>query len=278
MFSASLGGLFPAPAREDIQQALSIRDDHLRPIILDIGTGSGAWCIDMAKAFPDVDVVGMDLVPVKASSAPPSNCRFDVGNADTDLVKMYAAESFDLIHVRSMLHGVKDLHSFFQNVWSLLRPGGLFLAMDGRPTTWDEERREISYEEEGQPGFSWFRRMIYHMVETIITRNPTADVLDRITESLQGMGDDIWEKVDRFDLYLPVGNFDSQITSPGERLGGKLFTENMSRVPDSIRPMLLSGGLTPEEVDRLTSELRAELKEPKIKQFFLFIYTWAIKK
>ncbi|KAG9048348.1 hypothetical protein FS837_000220 [Tulasnella sp. UAMH 9824] len=191
---------------------------------------------------------------------------------------MYAAESFDFIHVRSMLHGVKDLPSFFRNVWRLLRPGGLFLAMDGRLTTWDEERREILYKEEGRPEFSWFRKMIYHMIETIKARNPTAEVLDRITESLQGMGDDIWEKVERFDLYLPVGNFDSPIMSPGERLGGKLFTENMSRLPESIRPMLLSSGLTPEEVDRLTLELRAELKEPRIKQFSLFIYTWATKK
>lgn len=278
MFSASLGGLFPAPARDVIQQVLRIRDDHSKPTILDIGAGSGAWCIDMAKAFPDADVVGMDLVPVKASSAPPSNCRFDVGNADTDLVKTYAAESFDLIHVRSMLHGVKDLYSFFQNVWMLLRPGGVFLAMDGRLTTWDEERQEILYKEEGQPGFSWFRKMIYHMLETIKARNPTADVLDRITESLRDMGDDIWETVDRFDLYLPVGNFDSPIMSPGERVGGKFFTENMSRLPDSIRPMLLSSGLTPEEVDRLTSELRKELKEPQIKQFSLFMSTWAIKK
>ncbi|KIO15910.1 hypothetical protein M407DRAFT_34471 [Tulasnella calospora MUT 4182] len=68
IFSAGLDGLFPAPAREDIQQALRARNDYPKPAILDIGTGSGAWCIDMAKAFPDTDVVGMDLVPVKADS------------------------------------------------------------------------------------------------------------------------------------------------------------------------------------------------------------------
>ncbi|KIO32929.1 hypothetical protein M407DRAFT_90682 [Tulasnella calospora MUT 4182] len=297
MFSASLGGLFPAPAREDIQQALMICNDGPIPAVLDIGTGSGAWCIDMAKAFPNSHVVGMDLVPVKASSVPPSNCHFEVGNADTDLAKMYAPESFNLIHVRSVVQGVKDLHSLFQNVWRMLRPGGVFLAMDGRLTTWDEERQEILYKEEGQPGFSWFRKMIYHMLEVtkvstpncflvpvapfnirIQARNPSADLMHRITECLRGMGDDVWEKVDRFNLYLPVGNFDSPIMSPGERLGGKLFTENMSRLPDSIRPMLLSGDLTPEEIDRLTSGLREELKEPRIKQFSLFIYTWSVKK
>ncbi|KAG8927375.1 hypothetical protein FRC01_007571 [Tulasnella sp. 417] len=267
MFTASLGGPFPAPAREDIQHALRTLDDHPRPTILDIGTGSGAWCVDMARAFPNADVVGMDLVPVKASSVPPPNCRFEVGNANTDLAEMYTAESFDLVHVRSVLQGIKDFHSFFRNVWRMLRPGGILLVMDLRLSTWDEERRELEYKEQGQPGFNWFRKMLYHLLEAAKARNPSIHLSHRITECLQEMGDDIWEKVDRFDLYLPVGNFDSPTMSPNQRVGGKLFTENMSRYPDSVRPMLLNSGLTPEEMDRLTSELRAELREPKVEQF-----------
>ncbi|KAG8932997.1 hypothetical protein FRC01_011397 [Tulasnella sp. 417] len=278
MFTAGLGGPFPAPAREDIQHALRTLNDHPRPTVLDIGTGSGAWCVDMARAFPNADVVGMDLVPVKASSVPPPNCRFEVGNANTDLAEMYTAESFDLVHVRSVLQGIKDFDSFFRNVWRMLRPGGILLVMDLRLSTWDEEGRELEYKEQGQPGFNWFRKMLYHLLEAAKARNPSIHLSHRITECLQEMGDDIWEKVDRFDLYLPVGNFDSPTMSPNQRVGGKLFTENMSRYPDSVRPMLLNSGLTPEEMDRLTSELRAELKEPKVEQFSQFIYTWAIKK
>ncbi|KAG8893660.1 hypothetical protein FRC00_010200, partial [Tulasnella sp. 408] len=250
MFSAGLGGLFPAPAREDIQHALRALDDYSKPAILDIGTGSGAWCMEMARAFPNADVVGLDLVPVKASSVPPSNCHFEVGNADTDLAKMYAAESFDLVHARSMMQGVKDFPSFFQNVWRMLRPGGVFLVMDGRFVTWDDERQLIEYKEEGQPA-----------------RNPNMHLMYRITDCVRGMGDEVWKKVDSFDLYLPVGDFDSETISPGQRLGGRLFAQSLSMLPDSIRPMLLSSSLKPEEVDRLTVELKEELKEPKVKQF-----------
>ncbi|KIO32928.1 hypothetical protein M407DRAFT_18090 [Tulasnella calospora MUT 4182] len=278
MWSAGLDGLFPAPARDDVQQALRTRNDYPKPAILDMGTGSGAWCIDMAKAFPDTDVVGMDLVPVKASSVPPPNCRFEVGNADTDLGKMYAAESFDLIHGRGMMQGVKDFPSFFQNVRRVLRPNGVFLIECGKLTTWDEERQEIEYKEEGQPEFSWSRKMFYHMHSALESLNPNMHSMHRLTEYVQGMGDDVWEKVDRFDLYLPIGNFDSPTISPSQRLGGKFFAQNLSMIPDSIRPILLSSSLTPEEVDRLALEIRAELKEPKIKQFFQFIYTWAVKK
>lgn len=31
----------------------------------------------------------------------------------------------------------------------------------------------------------------------------------RLTDCVRDMGDDVWEKVESFDLDLPVGNFDS---------------------------------------------------------------------
>ncbi|KAG8953823.1 hypothetical protein FRC04_001453 [Tulasnella sp. 424] len=278
MFTAALDGLFPPPATDAIHNALRVREGYAQPTVLDIGTGSGAWCIDMARAFPDATVVGMDLVPVKSSSLPPANCRFDVGNADTDLENMYQAESFNFIHARSMLQGVKDFPSFFRNIRKMLRPGGVFVTMEGKLTTWDENGQSIEYKEEGQPGFSWFRKTLYHMREALVTRNPNMELFYRLTDCVRDMGDDVWEKVEGFDLDLPVGNFDSPTVSPSERLGGKLFAESLSRLPDSIRPMLLSSSLTPEGVDRLATGLRAELKEPKVKQFSRFMYTWAVKK
>ncbi|KAG8953825.1 hypothetical protein FRC04_001455 [Tulasnella sp. 424] len=268
MFTAALDGLFPPPATEAIQEALRVRNGYPQPAVLDIGTGSGAWCIDMTKAFPDAAVVGMDLVPVKSSSVPPANCRFDVGNADTDLAKMYKAESFNFIHARSMTQGVKDFPSFFKNIQRMLRPGGVFIIMDGPLTTFDEDRQPMECKEEGQPGFSWFRKTFYHMREVLVTRNPNMELMYRLTDCVRDMCDDVWEKVETFYLYIPVGNFDSPTISPSERLGGILLAENLSRVPDSIRPMLLSSSLTPEGVDRLAAGLRAEVKEPKVKQFF----------
>lgn len=278
MFSAGLDGLFPSPATEDIHNALRIRGGHAKPAVLDIGTGSGAWSIEMAKVFPDADVVGMDLVPVKSSSPRPFNCRFDVGNADTDLAKMYDAESFDLIHARSMMQGVKDFSSFFQNVWRMLRPRGVFLVLDSEYTTRDEDRNRIEYKEEGQPGFSWFPKMIYHMREAMGARNPNAEWVHHLAEYAKATDGELWEKFETFNLYFPIGNFDSPTMSSSERLAGRFFSKSLSIIPDSIRPMLLSSGLTPEEVDRLTSGVRAELKEPVIKQFSGFTCTWAVKK
>lgn len=64
---------------------------------------------------------------------------------------MYDAESFNFIHARSMMSGVKDFSTFFQNVWRMLRPGGVFVAVDLQLSTWDEDRQQIEYKEEGEP-------------------------------------------------------------------------------------------------------------------------------
>ncbi|KAG8982848.1 hypothetical protein FRB90_006508 [Tulasnella sp. 427] len=58
------GGLLPSEAREAVQTALVENDGQPKPAILDIGTGSGAWAIDMAKLTPQAEVLGLDLVTV----------------------------------------------------------------------------------------------------------------------------------------------------------------------------------------------------------------------
>lgn len=62
---------------------LLMNGNHMRRIrhprsILDIGTGTGAWAIDVAREFTTADeVVGVDIELVKATDYP-LNCRFEV--------------------------------------------------------------------------------------------------------------------------------------------------------------------------------------------------------
>jgi ubiquinone/menaquinone biosynthesis C-methylase UbiE len=45
---------------------------HVAPLdkpqrILDIGTGTGIWAIDIADQFPEAEVIGTDLSPIQPS-------------------------------------------------------------------------------------------------------------------------------------------------------------------------------------------------------------------
>ncbi|CCX13551.1 Similar to mRNA 3' acc. no. Q4IPA4 [Pyronema omphalodes CBS 100304] len=48
--------------------------------ILDIGTGTGIWAIEMADNYPMAEVTGTDLSPIQPNWVP-ANCRFEVDDA-----------------------------------------------------------------------------------------------------------------------------------------------------------------------------------------------------
>jgi precorrin-6B methylase 2 len=59
---------------------------HLAPVsephrILDIGTGTGIWAIDMADKYPMAEVIGTDLSPIQPKWCPP-NCKFEIDDAE----------------------------------------------------------------------------------------------------------------------------------------------------------------------------------------------------
>jgi SAM-dependent methyltransferase len=74
--------------------------------ILDIGTGTGIWAIDMAIKFPKAEIVGTDLSPIQLEWAP-ENCRFEVDDAEREWVDHRSA-SFDFIHARNLAQSITD--------------------------------------------------------------------------------------------------------------------------------------------------------------------------
>lgn len=67
---------------EHHNQSLMLGRLHMSPIkdpleILDVGTGTGIWAIDMADAYPAATITGIDLSPTQPSWVPP-NVRFEV--------------------------------------------------------------------------------------------------------------------------------------------------------------------------------------------------------
>ena len=100
---------------------------HLSPIaempqkILDLGTGSGIWAMDMADRYPSSQVIGVDVAPIQPSWVPP-NCHFEIDDIEEDW--MYAKNSFDFIFGRELLMTIRDWPRLIAQAYDHLKPGG----------------------------------------------------------------------------------------------------------------------------------------------------------
>jgi len=133
-------GQYPIPNDEEEQDRLAIThhlfklltggDLYRTPLaqlgspkrILDIGTGTGIWALEVAEEFPEAEIIGTDLSPIQPNFSPP-NCTFIIDDAESDWA-FTKDDAFDFIHARSMGGGIADWQRLLQQTYNHLKPGG----------------------------------------------------------------------------------------------------------------------------------------------------------
>lgn len=88
--------------------------------VLDVGTGTGIWAIDLADESPSAVIIGTDISPIQPSWVPP-NCQFYIDDAENEWT---FDEPFDFIHGRALCGSIADWPTFYSRALDKLKPGG----------------------------------------------------------------------------------------------------------------------------------------------------------
>ncbi|KAM5432803.1 hypothetical protein MferCBS31731_007329 [Microsporum ferrugineum] len=90
--------------------------------LLDIGTGSGIWPIEMAEMFPEAEIIGTDLSPVQPGQVPP-NVQFYVDDA-SESDWLWPKDHFDYIRSSMLLGALDSYPSLIKTALTYIKPGG----------------------------------------------------------------------------------------------------------------------------------------------------------
>ncbi|KAK1775503.1 LOW QUALITY PROTEIN: S-adenosyl-L-methionine-dependent methyltransferase [Copromyces sp. CBS 386.78] len=109
------GNLYTAPITDDPEN------------IIDIGTGTGLWALDVADKFPNCSVIGTDISPIQPSWVPPNLC-YEIDDASKEWA--HKDNHFDFVHIRWLTSAIKDWIAVYKEAYRCLKPGGWIEHMD----------------------------------------------------------------------------------------------------------------------------------------------------
>jgi len=108
---------------------------------LDLGSGTGILAMELAKAFPEFEFVGLDLSEAAvnvareqaAESAVGARVSFQHGDAED---MPFDNSSFDLVVSSNTLHLLRNPVNMFDEVQRVLSPSGRFIISNFRRSWW----------------------------------------------------------------------------------------------------------------------------------------------
>jgi len=259
----------------DLVQAALEPVEGEQKAIMDLGTGSGIWAVEMAAAFPEVQVLGFDLAP-NMNRPKPSNCHFEQGDFTQGMGRF--AGQFNVVHARSVNQGMKNHVSYMHDLALLLKPGGVLLLADGHLSFTDTQYRNVNPVPEGSPGHSYAVNLMAAAGKAMKVRGTQPDAAVMQRGWVEGCG--LFENVGSRVVYTPIGAWYSGQDPNSRRLNtiGATMTENLVSFTRSIRPLLISHGMSQEQVDYEIGKTDEEVIAGTKRHYTQWHYCWATKR
>ncbi|KAF3165947.1 hypothetical protein EYR41_007755 [Orbilia oligospora] len=230
--------------------------------VLDLGTGNGIWCIDMAHAFPQSEIIGNDLSPIQPTYVPP-NVQFEIDDFNDEWV--HPANHFDFIHGRALYGSVTSWDQLLRKVLHALKPGGWWESV--------ETMVEFQCDDGSLPEDSAVKYWVGIMRIACERAGTSFDVAGRVKEWCEAAG---FEEVTQRVYKLPIGPWPKD---KSEKTLGSYNLANMLSACDGFSLHLLTKfyGMSVPELNDLMDRVKAEMKNKKIHSYFRMWVCYARK-
>ncbi|KAL1897757.1 hypothetical protein Cpir12675_002257 [Ceratocystis pirilliformis] len=225
---------------------------------LDIGTGTGAWCLAMADLFPQATFVGSDLSPIQPETVPP-NVQFVIDDFEHEEGWADDPETYDYIHARRVLITVYDVATLMKHAFDHLKPGGWIELQEFTNTI---ECDDSSYTEETTYRVRDFMQLLGQGLAAIGT---DIHASNNIEQHLTAAG---FTNITRHQFKVPVGRWpkDDVKSSCGE-----MHRESMHEgLVGLARKPLRALNWTNLQTEMLLVEVRQHLNDSSFHVYMVF--------
>lgn len=231
--------------------------------ILDLGTGTGIWAIDMADKYPTAEVLGVDIAATQPPFVPP-NCTFEIEDVEEDWP--YRASHFDFIHGRDLMTAVRDWPRLLAQAYTDLKPGGwiqLCSTIPGALSDDDSIPPNSGYVESG--------RLYYEIAEKM---GAPLDAPKQWAQQMRNVG---FTRVQDEVYKLPMGPWPR---SKRLRTVGRM--EQIMILDGGFEAYMLRGytqvlGGRPEDLAAVLVNAKREVRDPAIHTYVQYWVTYAMK-
>ncbi|WP_376797457.1 class I SAM-dependent methyltransferase [Thermogemmatispora sp.] len=232
-----------------------LKSNYLAPLdkervrsILDVGCGTGRWVIEMARAFREARVYGIDLEWSTPAQKLPPNVTFLQGNVLAGLP--FPGHTFDYVHQRLLAMGIPANRwpSLLQELLRVTAPGGWIELFEGGDTFVN-----------AGPALRLFIEW-YRQASKRAGYDPA--IVDRLGNLFQNLG---LHHVRLETLSVPVG--------PWGRHEGVMLQKNLMATFPGLFPLLQQQlNIEEEQFNMVLNEINREMEILQIEYQYYVVY------